>query len=36
MLRLRTFGEGEVKTLELVDAWVTAEDGILAIDAHVR
>lgn len=36
MLRLQTFGEGEAKTLELVDAWVTAEDGLLAIDAQVR
>lgn len=36
MLRLQTFGEGEAKTLELVDAWVTAEDGLLAIDARVR
>jgi hypothetical protein len=36
MLRLRAFGAGEVKTLELVDAWVVAEEGILAIDAQVR
>jgi hypothetical protein len=36
MLELQAFGAGEVKTLELVDTWVTAEDGILAIDAQVR
>lgn len=36
MLKLQLFGEGEAKTLALVDAWVTAEDGLLAIDARVR
>lgn len=36
MLRLQAFGEGEAKTLELVSTWVTAEDGLLAIDAQVR
>lgn len=36
MLRLQIFGAGEAKALELVSAWVTAEDGILAIDARVR
>jgi len=36
MLELQAFGAGETKTLELVSTWVTAEDGILAIDAEVR
>lgn len=36
MLRLQAFGEGQAKTLELVSTWVTAEDGLLAIDAQVR
>jgi hypothetical protein len=36
VLRLQVFGEGEAKTLELVETWVAAEDGLLAIDARVR
>ena len=36
MLELRLVGEGEARALELVDAWVTAEDGLLAVDAWVR
>lgn len=36
MLELQLVGEGEARALELVDAWVTAEDGLLAVDAWVR
>jgi hypothetical protein len=36
MLKLRLLGEGAERSLELVNAWVTAEDGVLAIDAQVR
>jgi hypothetical protein len=36
VLRLQAFGEGQGRALELVDTWVTVEDGLLAIDAQVR
>jgi hypothetical protein len=36
VLRIEAFGVGEVHALELVGTWVTAEDGLLAIDAQVR
>lgn len=36
VLRIEALGDGEVQALELAGMWVTAEDGILAIDAQVR
>jgi hypothetical protein len=36
VLRLQAFGGDEARTLELLGTWVTAEEGILAVDAQVR
>ncbi len=36
VLRLQTFGEGEPRSLELVQTWVEARPSVLSIDAQVR